>query len=906
MSNAEKKNILDIARKKYKLRLQRDELLKSKLPKDKKQQELAQIDAQISKLNTNKNRILSSYYFQESLDKITIQTDAIGRATSKTAKTTSMTQEEIQEYFLEEQARLRAEIEAETAKPQNEATRRNIEAYKAELDGLNMADLQHGFIVPQEDGGFELVLNKDNALIGTAAHELMHAVLFKTLQQDKALQDSMGDALISHLQSLDVQGGDLLGRKLSPYGKWTMDKDGKPQFERADNFGEETITVISEMVNDGSLEYDEGFFTKIGNFFRRMLQDKFGRKVEFNTGRDVFNFIKDFNYNIKKNKVSKALVTVAKEGAKGKLVDPKAIEKAKVKAVKAEKKATKAKKIADVKAKRKKEKAKIQFSKEASDKVQRIYEEKGVAGAMDIIDQFKPITNRIAEKRREAPNYDKELLMSEIEIGERGILDLIREYKPESGVPLAAYINKFLPARAIEASKRVLGKEFTEDALKPMITIALNQLSRRSWDGWSRDAVDKWLRVMPEEGQPLLTALVKEGWIEKFRATKTPYDTWDVACALFDRLYPDGVPEDRPTPDIKAESDMIIEEDVGSSASKEEGDSETEDQTQQGYVVNWQDAVVSDHPEGNAGGAMGITWEGKEHKQQVKIRPDHLNTVYDLTVDNMKEIIDEAAPWTGKGKGVKWFMMKDNAGRALANRIRRYVQSQTRSKFKSDQKHGRLDKRSLVRVALPPIDKGEWNKKIFYTRNNKRALNTAIHILVDWSGSMQGDKQIYAAMATQRAAEVFSRSLRIPTMISSFTNGATESDIAIIKHFDKPATEKQIAARFGQWYRLMSANADADAVMWAYNRLRKRKEPRKLLIVLSDGAPANCYGHGSSHDSLMAAVNRIEQEGKVEVFGLGIKSDAVSEYYRNHQVITEPEDINEALLNVLKEGMKYA
>ncbi len=453
---------------------------------------------------------------------------------------------------------------------------------------------------------------------------------------------------------------------------------------------------------------------------------------------------------------------------------------------------------------------------------------------------------------------------------------------------------------------RTNGDTFTEDSLKPMITIALNQLSRRSWDGWSRDAVDEWLRVMPEEGQPLLTALVKEGWVEKFRATKTPYDTWDVACALFDRLYPDGVPEDKPTPDIKAESDMIIEEDVGSSASKEEGVSETEDQTQQGYVVNWQDAVISDHPEGNAGGAMGITWEGKEHKQQIAIRPDHLNTIYDLTKDNMKEVLDEAMPWNSKGKAAKWFMMKDKAGRALANRIRRYVQSQTRSKFKSDQKHGRLDKRSLMRVALPPIDKGEWNKKIFYTRNNKRALNTAIHILVDWSGSMQGDKQIYAAMATQRAAEVFSRSLRIPTMISSFTNGITNSDIGIIKHFDKPATEKQIAARFGQWYRVMSANADADAVMWAYNRLRKRKEPRKLLIVLSDGAPASCYAYGSSHDSLMAAVNRIEHEGKVEVFGLGIKSDAVSEYYRNHQVIREPEDINEALLNVLKEGMEYA
>ena len=56
-----------------------------------------------------------------------------------------------------------------------------------------------------------------------------------------------------------------------------------------------------------------------------------------------------------------------------------------------------------------------------------------------------------------------QLFLTEIEIGERGILDLIREYNPESGVPLAAFINKFLPARAIEASRRVLGEEFTED-----------------------------------------------------------------------------------------------------------------------------------------------------------------------------------------------------------------------------------------------------------------------------------------------------------------------------------------------------------------------------------------------------------------------------------------------------------
>ena len=103
------------------------------------------------------------------------------------------------------------------------------------------------------------------------------------------------------------------------------------------------------------------------------------------------------------------------------------------------------------------------MSKTASDKVQSIYEEQGAAGAFDIIEQFKPIVNKIVEKRREAPGFDKQLLTDEIETGERGILDLINAYKPESGVPLAAYINKYLPARAIEASRRVLGEVFESD-----------------------------------------------------------------------------------------------------------------------------------------------------------------------------------------------------------------------------------------------------------------------------------------------------------------------------------------------------------------------------------------------------------------------------------------------------------
>ena len=101
--------------------------------------------------------------------------------------------------------------------------------------------------------------------------------------------------------------------------------------------------------------------------------------------------------------------------------------------------------------------------KKVSNDVQKIYEEQGVDGALDIIEKFRPITNKLVRKRKDAPNYDEQLLRDEIETGERGIFDLIRSYKPDSGVPLSGYINKFLKARAIEASNRVLGKEFTQD-----------------------------------------------------------------------------------------------------------------------------------------------------------------------------------------------------------------------------------------------------------------------------------------------------------------------------------------------------------------------------------------------------------------------------------------------------------
>ena len=106
------------------------------------------------------------------------------------------------------------------------------------------------------------------------------------------------------------------------------------------------------------------------------------------------------------------------------------------------------------------------FSKSmASEKVQEIYEAQGAANAMDIIDEFKPITNKIVNRYKDVPGFEFELLRDEIETGKRGILDMIMDYTPEKakGAPLAAYINSLLPKRAIEAANRILDTEFKLD-----------------------------------------------------------------------------------------------------------------------------------------------------------------------------------------------------------------------------------------------------------------------------------------------------------------------------------------------------------------------------------------------------------------------------------------------------------
>lgn len=317
-------------------------------------------------------------------------------------------------------------------------------------DSKTIAKTADGFIIVNPDNTQQIVINKEVAAetkaVNVAAHELLHGILFETTRTNKQAAINLGGALLSEINKIDPNSF----KSSQMRARFDLYKNANPETQ-----AEEILTLFADATAAGDIAFNENVFTRIGDSIRKILQNLGFKKIQFNTGRDVYNFIKDYNKDIKKGGIRKQILEGAQKGFKGKLISD-ADATSEVESI-----------------------LKESRSQEASDRVQKIYDEQGMSGAFDIIEEFKPITLKITRKRREAPNYDEELLSSEIEIGQGGLLDLIKSYKPESGVPLAAYINKNLPLRAIAASKRILGEQFTEDVTELRDVAVQEEISRK-------------------------------------------------------------------------------------------------------------------------------------------------------------------------------------------------------------------------------------------------------------------------------------------------------------------------------------------------------------------------------------------------------------------------------------------
>ena len=252
---------------------------------------------------------------------------------------------------------------------------------------------RYGGMLPVEDAdgnitSLDIFINEETVLrdgkVNTSAHEFLHAAVFATLKQDIEAGEVLGDAVLRALTAnkATLREGSDFNERINSYSK-------------EEGAGEEIIPLTSEAIINKEINLNEGFIGGLKDAFRRFGQKYLNFDMKFDTDQDILNFVKDYSRAIKDpSKLNKALIKVAAQGAKGRLAPQQVTPD-----------------------------PKLAVSKEASDNVQRIYEDQGARGAFEIINEFKPIVNRIVDKRKDAPNFDRQLLTDEIETGQRGILD---------------------------------------------------------------------------------------------------------------------------------------------------------------------------------------------------------------------------------------------------------------------------------------------------------------------------------------------------------------------------------------------------------------------------------------------------------------------------------------------------
>ena len=201
-----------------------------------------------------------------------------------------------------------------------EAISNFIEENNIDVDGKK-ASQQQGFIYQDPKTGEQIIIiNKEVAAkeyaVNVAAHEFLHGLLFQTVKNSPETQVALGKSLNEYINKIDAtQVKDSnFAKRLESY----KDMDEATQ-------SEEVLTLFSDAIATGDIQFNESVFTKIGDVIRRTLQN-LGVKVKFNNGKDVYNFVKDYNKSIEKGKLTKAQKEISKKGATGSLVSEQAQE----------------------------------------------------------------------------------------------------------------------------------------------------------------------------------------------------------------------------------------------------------------------------------------------------------------------------------------------------------------------------------------------------------------------------------------------------------------------------------------------------------------------------------------------------------------------------------------------------
>jgi hypothetical protein len=243
----------------------------------------------------------------------------------------------------------------------------------------------------------------------------------------------------------------------------------------------------------------------------------------------------------------------------------------------------------------------------------------------------------------------------------------------------------------------------------------------------------------------------------------------------------------------------------------------------------------------------------------------------------------------------------DNS-RGFVNAVRQALQVMTRKRTEYGVKRGKLHAGLYHRLL---DDNPKVQQKVFKHSTPTTATDCAVTLLVDYSGSMGGEKIKMAKKAAASLCYITEQMIGVPTEILTFTDdlggGKPNLLIGIAKEFGEKVPAEVVHGRLHaiQEKTSLIQNCDGEALLVAYHRIKHRKEKRKLIIVLSDGAPASYAENGDQRQHTLKVTKEIQASG-VELYGVGIEDSSVEAYYKEHIVINNIDELIPSLLTIVK------
>jgi cobaltochelatase CobT len=255
----------------------------------------------------------------------------------------------------------------------------------------------------------------------------------------------------------------------------------------------------------------------------------------------------------------------------------------------------------------------------------------------------------------------------------------------------------------------------------------------------------------------------------------------------------------------------------------------------------------------------------------------------------------------------------------LANKLQRQLLAKQNRAWEFDLEEGLLDSSKLTRIIMDP-----YNSLSFMKEKDLDFKDTIVTLLIDNSGSMRGRPITIAALC----ADILSRTLErcaVKVEVLGFTTknwkggksreAWTKGDkpkspgrLNDLRHIIYKGADthwRQAKNNIGLMLKegLLKENIDGEAISWAFNRIKKRKEERKILMVISDGAPVDdstlSVNSGDFLEKhLKKMVKFIETKSDVEILAIGIGHD-VSRYYDKAIKITDVHELGDVMISQL-------